>query len=124
MDERMEGTIVYGDQEIDVVHVDDWDLDEVAEAENAFNLDLDEARTAQRLQFAIFVSIRRVDKTTPAGVLADKVRRMKFTSAVKDKPGPETAEGPLDDPERNGTAAGAIADHLTTGSRRSATGST
>lgn len=71
-------TLRYEGKEIPLA--DDWRLDEQIEAENALKLDMQEARSAARMALVFYISMRRVEPSTPAGVLADRAMSMQLSA--------------------------------------------
>lgn len=109
--------IRYEDKQVELA--EDWRIGELIEAENALSIDMDSAKGAARIALVVFISIRRTDKQTPTGVVADKVLRMNLSALAQDDD-EEGEASPLD----NGDAAPEIGGRLTSGSQPTATGST
>lgn len=63
---------------------EDWRVGELIEAENALDIDMEKAKGAARMALIVYITIRRHDKQTPAGVLADAVLRMELSALVSD----------------------------------------
>ena len=59
---------------------EDWRVGELIEAENALDIDMEKAKGGAKMALIAYITIRRVDKDTPSGVLADAVLRMDLTA--------------------------------------------
>lgn len=110
--------------------VEDWRLSEQIEAENALGYGLEDAKTAAKGALVYFMSIRRVDKDTPAGALADLVLSMNVMELVPDEeegegdavpPAPEPEEGNEDPEDVSGNGDSGIDARRITGHLPSAT---
>lgn len=67
---------------------EDWRVGELIEAENALGIDMESAKGGAKMALIAYITIRRADKDTPAGVLADAVLSMEMTAfASEDEAG-------------------------------------
>lgn len=81
--------IEYNGAELELA--EDWRIGEVIDAENALDLNMAEAKGGALMALMTYITIRRQDKQTPAGMIADRVMRMEVA-----KFGEEEEEVPLD----------------------------
>ena len=73
--------------------VEDWRVGELIEAENALDINMNEAKGAAQIALVAYISLRRGNTEIPTGVLADQVLRMELTAIAAD----EEAAGPLEE---------------------------
>lgn len=75
---------------------EDWRVGELIEAENALDIDMEKARGGAKMALIAYITIRRVDKDIPKGVLADAVLSMELTDFASDDEAKDDA-GPPDE---------------------------
>ena len=83
----------FGGKEYELPDSASWTVAELSEAEHALGVSFGEESQGDAMAVSFFIAVRRVDKTTEAVALADRVRQIPIGALVAD----EEAASPLAD---------------------------